>query len=218
MVSTSREGVGRRDEKFTPFRTLADNSLVLIGRRTTRAGVYAERRYQRGLESWRLETMPEGECKTEKALRPLEQAGWSVVHDLRRRYGNYDHIAVGPAGVYLFETKNLQGILDIRCGAPHLRRRHDPDASVVFRRYRPRALGAAASLEEQIQEHSGYSTWVQAVVVFWAEFPEGLVEDGRCVYIHGARLREWLGERPQRLDEEQLAHIARVVNCPEEHE
>src|SRR2546425_1787774 len=39
----------------------------------------------------------EGERKTEKALRKLDRAGLRVVHDVQARYGNYDHIAVGPS-------------------------------------------------------------------------------------------------------------------------
>ncbi|HUB36190.1 MAG TPA: nuclease-related domain-containing protein, partial [Solirubrobacteraceae bacterium] len=53
----------------------------------------------------------EGERRTERALRPLVRSGWSIVHDVEARYGNYDHIAVGPAGVFLLETKNLRGIV-----------------------------------------------------------------------------------------------------------
>ena len=155
-----------------------------IGRPSARAGIYAEQRYQRGLENWRNKTTPrlavmfgpfmlagliilvmdrqglswfagaifgicagvwiwvrdtppryiekwhdgaEGERKTEKALKPLENAGWSVVHDVQCRYGNYDHIAVGPGGVYLLDTKNLQGIATVQDGVPVLNRRHDPE-------------------------------------------------------------------------------------------
>jgi hypothetical protein len=155
---------------------------------------------------------PEGEGKTEKALRPLEGAGWTVVHDAPAlSFGNYDHVVVGPNGVYLMETKNQQGIVDIRGGPSRLSRRHELDGSVVFRRYRPRALGAAAHIREHIQEQCGHSTWVQVVVVFWSEFPDGLVEDGRCVYIHGSGLRAWLGEREAKLDGSQVEQIAEAL-------
>jgi hypothetical protein len=154
----------------------------------------------------------ECEEKTEQTLRPLEQAGWSVVHDMRARYGNYAHVAVGPSGVYLLETKKQQGIVDIRCGAPRGgRRRGDGEVSVVFPRYRPRALGVATRVEEQILKHSGQRAAVQAVVVFWSEFPERLVEDGRCVYIHGADLRDWMGARERRLEEDQVERIAAAI-------
>src|SRR5674476_213677 len=43
----------------------------------------------------------EGERKTAKALKPLQRSGLRVVHDLQARYGNYDHVAVGRAGVFL---------------------------------------------------------------------------------------------------------------------
>src|SRR5207248_4840835 len=59
----------------------------------------------RYIENWREGA--NGERKTARALRPLERKGWTVCHDIQRRYGNYDHVAVGPSGVYLLETKNL---------------------------------------------------------------------------------------------------------------
>lgn len=52
---------------------------------------------------------------------------------------------------------------------------------------------------------------MQAVVVFWADFPEGLVEDGRCVFVHGSRLREWMEGRSERLGEVDVEAIAECV-------
>jgi hypothetical protein len=142
----------------------------------------------------------EGERKAEKALKPLERAGWRVFHDIDNGRGNYDHIAVGTAGVYLLDSKNLQGVVAIRSGVPHLTRRHDPDEKVVFDRIRPHTLASAARLKKEIEQRAGHCPWVQAVVVFWSEFPEGLVEEDKCVFIHGSRLREWMRERPERLE------------------
>jgi hypothetical protein len=163
----------------------------------------------RYVETWREGA--EGERKTEKALRPLGRADWRVFHDVDNGHGNYDHIAVGTTGVYLLETKNLQGIVDIRGGVPHLSRRHDPDETVIFDRVRPRALANAAGLKKDIERQTGHRTWVQAVVVFWSEFPEGLVEDDKCVFIHGLRLREWMRGRPERLGESDIEVIAECV-------
>lgn len=53
---------------------------------------------------------------------------------------------------------------------------------------------------------------VQAVVVFWSEFPEGLVEDDRCVFIEGPRLRKWLPDRPDRLNEAAVKEIAASID------
>jgi len=41
--------------------------------------------------------------------------------------------------------------------------------------------------------------WVSAVVVFWTEFPDGLVESNRLTYVHGSRLLEFLQSRPLQL-------------------
>jgi Nuclease-related domain len=234
-------------------------------RRKARAGVYAERRYRRGVRTWRARTRPlfisafgpfivagvvvyfmdghrlvwlagmvtglllgawialrdsppryvenwhdgaEGEKKTERALGPLEREGWRTFHDVQARYGNYDHIAVGPAGVFLLESKNLMGTVELRDGVPHLQRRLDPEAEVSFRRIRPQALAAAAGLKEEIERRSGQRTWVQAVVVFWSEFPQGVVDDGRCVFLHGSKLLDWIKGKPARLNESGVGMIA----------
>jgi hypothetical protein len=154
----------------------------------------------------------EGERKTARALGRLERKGWTVRHDVQRRYGNYDHIAVGPSGVYLLETKNLQGVVEIRGGVPHLSRRYDPDAIERFTRMRSAALGAAAAIKDDIEHRCGECTWVQAVIVFWSDFPEQLTEYDHCVYIHGSRLRDWLRARPTRLDAGQWSRVAAAVD------
>jgi hypothetical protein len=153
----------------------------------------------------------EGERKTEKALEPLEKAGWTVMHDIQQRYGNYDHVAVGPSGVYLLDSKNLEGVMEIKDGSPHLNRRHDPEAKSTIEQIRPRALGAAAAIKEDIQRRTGHCLWVQAVVVFWSEFPEELVEDSKCVYIHGSRLKAWLAQRPEQLHPARVHEIAAAI-------
>jgi Nuclease-related domain len=155
----------------------------------------------------------EGERKTEKALEPLARSGWRVVHDVQARYGNYDHIAVGPAGVFLLETKNLEGIVELRDGVPHLLRRLDPEADTRLDRIRPRALAAAASLKEDIERRTGHRTWVQVVVVFWSEFADGLVDDGRCIFVHGPRLHALMQGRPNRLSQTDAEEIATAIAC-----
>jgi hypothetical protein len=154
----------------------------------------------------------EGERKTARALRRLERKGWTVRHDVQRRYGNYDHIAVGPSGVYMLETKKLDGVVDIRDGVPHLSRRHDPDATEKFTRIRSTALRAAAEIKRDIEHRCGECSWVQAVIVFWSEFPEQVTEYDRCAYVHGSRLRDWLRERPAQLEPAQLARVAAAVD------
>ena len=160
----------------------------------------------RYVEQWR--DGAEGERKTEKALRPLERSGLWVLHDVPSRHGNYDHIAVGRSGVFLLESKNLQGTVELRDGVPQLLRRLDPEAKLRFERIRPTALGSAAALKAEIEERTGLRIWVQALVVFWSPFPQGVVEDGRCVFLEGARLPRWMADRPGRLTPESVERIS----------
>lgn len=161
------------------------------------------------IEHWREGA--EGERKTEEALEPLERSGLRVVHDVQMRYGNYDHIAVSRAGVFLLETKNPKGSVELRAGVPHVRRRLDPEADSRQDRIRPRVLSDAARLKKEIEQRSGQRIWVQAVVVFWADFPEELVEDGRCIFIHGRRLHDWILRRPELLNQFEVDTIAAAV-------
>jgi hypothetical protein len=77
------------------------------------------------IENWQVGA--EGERKTAKALARLDGRRWLVVHDVECARGNYDHIAVSRASVFLLETKNLNGTVEMRDGMPCLRRRLDPE-------------------------------------------------------------------------------------------
>jgi hypothetical protein len=77
------------------------------------------------IDKWRQGA--EGEKWTAKELRKLPD-GWRVRHDLQSRYGNVDHIVVGPAGLFLLDTKCWQnGTTTITSSGPVVAARHDPD-------------------------------------------------------------------------------------------
>lgn len=109
------------------------------------------------------------------------------------------------------DSKNLEGVVGIKNGTPHLNRRHDPDATRAIAQICKRALAAATGIKEDLQRRTGHRLWVQAVVVFWSEFPEQLVEAGPCVYVHGSRLEGWLAQRPEQLDSAPLHEIVEAV-------
>ena len=56
-----------------------------------------------------------GERKTLEILEPLIRRGFIVLSDRRipGRRGNIDQIAIGPSGVYVIETKNLSGVVEV---------------------------------------------------------------------------------------------------------
>jgi hypothetical protein len=162
------------------------------------------------IENWQVGA--EGERKTERALARLDRSRWLVVHDVQCARGNYDHIVVSRAGVFLLETKNLRGTVEIRDGVLRLQRRLDPQEDKPCPWVRSSALARAASLNAEIQQLAGHRPWVQAVVVLWSDFNEGVYEDERCVVVHGSRLHEWLNDRPDMLDEKAASDIRAAIH------
>lgn len=56
-----------------------------------------------------------GERKTGDGLVPLERRGFVLLHDRRipGGRGNIDHIAIGPQGIFVIESKYLSGTIEI---------------------------------------------------------------------------------------------------------
>jgi hypothetical protein len=159
------------------------------------------------VENWGLGS--EGELKTHKVLAALE---WTLVDDVGTGRGNYDHIVVGPPGVFVIETKNLRGTAAIRNGAVSLRRRHDPARDQRLTGLQRSVLGASKRVSDVIRERTGQRKWVQAIVVFWNAFPEGIVEADRVIYVHGSQLKDYLETLPPRLNQESQTEIGRVLH------
>ena len=58
--------------------------------------------------------------RTAAALAELEPDGWLVLHDLQRpgrRFASIDHIAVGPGGIVVIDTKDWVGQVEVVDGA-----------------------------------------------------------------------------------------------------
>ena len=59
----------------------------------------------------------DGEEATARALAALPQEQWDRFHDVRwpgRKFANVDHVAVGPGGIFVIDSKNWSGRVDVR--------------------------------------------------------------------------------------------------------
>ena len=59
----------------------------------------------------------EGEAATARALAALPAEQWTVFHDVHwpgRKFANVDHVVVGPAGIFVIDSKNWSGRVDVR--------------------------------------------------------------------------------------------------------
>ena len=61
----------------------------------------------------------EGERATAAILDALPREHWTVIHDVRwpgRRFANVDHVVIGPPGVFVVDSKNWSGRVDVKDG------------------------------------------------------------------------------------------------------
>jgi hypothetical protein len=160
------------------------------------------------IERWRVGA--EGEKLTGRELRRLG-AEWTARHDLAGRYGNVDHLVLGPAGVFMIDTKAWhRGVTSVDAAGPTVTPRHNPDAAWTWTRGPGRMRGAAAALSNALVAQTGRKVWVTAVVTVWGDFPSRVTEQDRVVYVAGDALAEWLEAQPRRLDANTLADLRRV--------
>jgi hypothetical protein len=56
-----------------------------------------------------------GERRTARLLAPLERDGWVILHDLAvpGSRANLDHLAIGPGGVFMIDSKRYRGRLQL---------------------------------------------------------------------------------------------------------
>jgi hypothetical protein len=162
------------------------------------------------IENWQTGAWVEE--STAKALRVLEGEGWIVMHDLDADgRGNVDHIAVGPGGVFLLDSKNLPGSVTVDRDGMTVRRIDDP--SLSYKHPGSRHLVALARpTHDRALASSQVKAWVTPVMVLWAEFPQRVVE-GRCVFVHDDELVAWLRSQPPRMSPARARVVAEAVRA-----
>lgn len=151
-----------------------------------------------------------GEQATGKQLKELEDEGWTVLHDLPRGTGNVDHVVVGPAGVFVLDSKRTDGqvvvdeqgrITVTRLDDPALHYEHT-GASHLRR--------LARETHDQVLAVSRLNVWVTPVMVWWASFPQR-VDEGPCVHVDGDDLVAWLRSLPIQIAPSRLDRVAEAV-------
>ncbi len=143
-----------------------------------------------------------GEWDTEDVLDTLG-VGWVVEHDIERPRGNWDHVAVSRAGVFLIDTKWTKD-----------RARVDGDALRVGRRVSyPGASfrGAAVELRDTLHRMTGDPPWVTAVVAVWGEFEQTQIDGDRVTYLRASLLADWLAGQPTRISAERARALGAAI-------
>jgi len=143
-----------------------------------------------------------GERRTARLLGPLERHGWAVLHDLAVPGSrvNIDHLVIGPGGVFVIDSKQYRGRLQLDPSGRLWHGRH-PLAPAV------RAASWEADQAAQVLPDPGTAV-VPIVAVHGVQVPWGkVVMDGVRV-VTARRLPSMLRQLPVVLGPKRVAWLA----------
>jgi hypothetical protein len=142
-----------------------------------------------------------GERRTAQLLGPLERHGWVVLHDLAvpRSQANIDHLVIGPGGVFVIDSKQYRGRLQL-----------DPSGGLWHGRYPLAPVLRAVEFEADraAQVLADPQVVVPIVAVHGAQVPWGKVVVKGVPVVSAGRLPSMLGQLPAVLGPERVAAVA----------
>jgi hypothetical protein len=147
-----------------------------------------------------------GEQRTARLLGPLERQGWVILHDLAvpGSPAHLDHLVIGPGGVFVVDSKQYRGRLQL-----------DPSGQLWHGRYPLTAALRTVSFEADraAQVLADPQVVVPIVAVHGAKVPWGKVVTQGVPVVSARRLPSMLRTLPAVLGPERvaaLAHQARI--------
>jgi hypothetical protein len=175
-------------------------SLALGALATVAAGWRFRFRPSPDASAWRRGAA--GERRTARLLGPLQQEGWAVLHDLAvpGSRANLDHLVIGPAGVFVIDSKQYRGRL-------HL----DPSGRLWHGRYplapALRAVSFQADHAAQVLTDPDVVV-VPVMAVHGTQVPGGKVVTDGVPMVPARRLPSMLRGLPAVLGPERVASLA----------
>jgi len=144
-----------------------------------------------------------GERRTARLLGPLERHGWAVLHDLAvpRSQANIDHLVIGPGGVFVIDSKQYRGRLQLD-GSGRLWHGRYPLAPAV------RAVSFEADQAALVVTDPDVVVVVPVMAVHGAQVPWGKVVMDGVPVVAARRLPSMLRALPAVLGPERVAVLA----------
>jgi hypothetical protein len=143
-----------------------------------------------------------GERRTARLLDPLERHGWAILHDLAvpGSRANLDHLAIGPGGVFVIDSKQYSGRLQLDSSGRLWHGRYPLAATL-------RAVSFEADQAAQVLPDPGVAV-VPIVAVHGAQVPwDKVVTDGVPV-VAARHLPSMLRQLPAVLGPERVTGLA----------
>jgi hypothetical protein len=174
--------------------------LVLGGLAAVAAGWGLRFRPSLDARAWRRGAV--GERRTARLLGPVERQGWAVLHDLAvpGSQANIDHLVIGPGGVFVIDSKQYRGRLQL-----------DPSGRLWHGRYPLASILQAVSFEAdqaaRVLPNPGVVV-LPVVAVHRAQVPWGKVVMDGVPVVAARRLPSMLRQLPAVLGPERIAVLA----------
>jgi len=143
-----------------------------------------------------------GERRTARLLRSLERHGWAVLHDLALpgSRANLDHLVIGPGGVFVIDSKQYRGHLQLDQSGRLWRGRY-PLVPML------RAVSWEADQAAQVLPDPGV-TVLPILAVHGAQVPWGKVVTNGVPVLAARRLPSMLRNLPAVLGPERVTTLA----------
>jgi hypothetical protein len=143
-----------------------------------------------------------GERRTARLLAALERHGWAVLHDLAvpGSRANIDHLAIGPGGVFVIDSKQYRGRLQLDLSGRLWHGRYSLDPTL-------RAVSFEADRAARVLPDPGVVV-VPIVAVHGARVPWGKVVVEGVPVVTARRLPSMLRQLPAVLGPERVATVA----------
>jgi hypothetical protein len=143
-----------------------------------------------------------GERRTARLLDPLERHGWAILHDLALpgSQANLDHLAIGPGGVFVIDSKQYRGRLQLDSSGRLWHGRY-PLAPTL------QAVSFEADQAAQVLPDPGVAV-VPIVAVHGAQVPWGKVVTDGVPVVAARRLPHMLRQLPTVLGPERVTGLA----------
>jgi len=146
-----------------------------------------------------------GERRTARLLDPLQRHGWVVLHNLAvpGSRANIDHLVIGPGGVFVIDSKDYRGRLQLDGSGRLWHGRYSLSATL-------RAVDFEADRAAQVLVDPEVLV-VPIVAVHGAQVPWGKVVVNGVPVVAARRLRSMLRSLPAVLSPERVAALADQV-------
>jgi hypothetical protein len=154
----------------------------------------------------------QGEQLTAREIVKLLPRGWVVLSDLHRDKANIDHVLIGPAGVFVLDSKNLNGTVETSGDQLRLTRAGQDRPDYTTDQWASKVRGQAWHVNELLRERRRTRIWVSGVVVLWAKYPQQHAVGNKMQYVHGPHLIAWLREQPPKLSELQVKDLSQTLS------